>query len=177
MTPDGPKRTVRIGVITRAHGIRGEVFFRPDVEGSETILDQRVLLLERANEAPRRVEVEKASPTPNGILLRLRGIADRTTAETLRGFEVRLDRSALPPLEEDEFYADDLLGMSVVTPEGASLGLVVRVADTGGVPNLEVEGPSGIYQIPLAQAFVDRIDLEARVITATPAREDDDVEG
>jgi 16S rRNA processing protein RimM len=76
-------------------------------------------------------------------IARFEGISDRTAAEALRGELVEVDRDALPPLEEGEYYHADLIGLPCVDEGGKPLGTVVAVENFGAGDLLEVERPSG----------------------------------
>ena len=58
-------------------------------------------------------------------------VADRTAAEALRGVPLTVDRAALPPLDEGEFYVDDLIGLPAVDTAGVALGAVIAVENYG----------------------------------------------
>jgi 16S rRNA processing protein RimM len=61
----------------------------------------------------------------------------------LRGSLVEVDRSALPPLEEGEYYHADLIGLTCVDGEGRNWGKVVAVENYGAGDLLEVEAADG----------------------------------
>lgn len=169
--PGDPQRLVRIGRIAKAHGIRGEVTIRPDEPDSTSLLEQEEVWLKAGQGDPERFEIEQARPAHQAILVRFVGFEDRTAAETLAGREVWLPRDRLEELEEGEFYADDLVGLKAVAPEGAELGRVVAVEDHGAVPILEIQGARR-FQVPLVETFVRRIDLEAGVVEIVAPEEE-----
>jgi 16S rRNA processing protein RimM len=70
-------------------------------------------------------------------------ITDRTAAEALRGALVTIPRSALPPLEEGEYYHADLVGLRCESPEGHLLGTVAAIENFGAGDILEIETPAG----------------------------------
>jgi 16S rRNA processing protein RimM len=65
-------------------------------------------------------------------------VEDRTAAEALRGTLIEVDRAALPPLEEGEFYHADLIGLPCVDTAGLHLGTVVAVENFGAGDLLEI---------------------------------------
>ena len=86
----------------------------------------------------------------------MEGIADRSAAEALRGSLVEVDRSALPPLEEGEYYHADLIGLACVDREGRELGSVVAVENYGAGDLLEVEAAGGkIFLIPFKPGIAE----------------------
>jgi 16S rRNA processing protein RimM len=90
-------------------------------------------------------------------IVRLEGITDRASIEGLRGEPLWVAREHAPPLEEDEFWADDLVGLAVV--DGArEVGVVERVLSMPSCELLVV----GELLIPLIGDAVRGVDLEAR---------------
>src|SRR5688572_17603150 len=77
------------------------------------------------------VRLESVKPAGKNVIARIAGIADRSAAEALRGQLIEVDRSALPPLEEGEYYHADLIGLPCVDRAGAHLGRVVAVENFG----------------------------------------------
>ena len=68
---------------------------------------------------------------------------DRSAAEALRGSLVEVDRSALPPLQEGEYYYADLIGLPAEDRAGKPIGTVVAVENYGAGDLLEVELDDG----------------------------------
>jgi 16S rRNA processing protein RimM len=74
----------------------------------------------------------------------------------LRGSLVEVDRSALPPLEEGEYYHADLIGVPAVDSETRSLGRVVAVENYGAGDLLEIEDEEGRrWLIPFKPSIAD----------------------
>src|SRR5439155_19680904 len=90
---------------------------------------------------------------------RLEGVNDRSAAEALRGSLVEVDRAALPPLEEGEYYHADLIGLPVEDREGRPVGTVVAVENYGAGDLVEIEGESGKRAlIPFKDGIADLVD-------------------
>jgi 16S rRNA processing protein RimM len=115
-----------VGRVARAHGIRGRVLIAPynaDSQGLERV--------EKLWVGEKRFEVDRAERVNLGYLVALRGVTDRDQAAALRGQEVRAERADLPPLEEGEFYAIDLIGFEVVDEQGRRRGVVEGLEEAG----------------------------------------------
>ena len=92
---------------------------------------------------------------------------DRTAAEALRGTVLTVPRSALPPLEEGEYYHADLIGLAAVSDAGEPLGTVVAVENFGAGDVLEIERPTGKrFMVPMTAAAVPEWSQERAVIAA-----------
>ena len=78
-----------------------------------------------------------------------------------RGAVLEVERDRLPPTEEDEYYAFELVGLAVVEENGRELGKVKAV--TPGVANDVLELDSGVL-LPMVEECVRRVDLDAQRI-------------
>ena len=104
---------------------------------------------------------------PSGAVARVEGVGDRSAAEALRGSLVEVERSALPPLEEGEYYHADLIGLDCFDRDGNSVGRVVAVENYGAGDLLEVEMPEGKSSlIPFRPGIAD---LDGERILLDPA--------
>ena len=103
--------------------------------------------------------IVRRSGTAAKPILRLAAFSSRTEIEAVRGEPLWVPRDALPPLEEDEFYADDLVGLRVVDGD-RQIGVVERVRELPSCDILVV----GELLIPLIDDAVRAVDLEAGVV-------------
>jgi 16S rRNA processing protein RimM len=159
-------RLVALGVITGAHGIKGEVVLRSYT--AEPAAIARYGPLQTAG--GESVEIVRLRPKNDTFIATLRGIADRTRAETLKGSELFVLRSRLPDPEDNEVYLEDLIGLTAVSPAGAVLGKIVRILNFGAGDLLElaVEGRKDTVLVPADRCFVTEFDLaQARVVLDT----------
>lgn len=99
-------------------------------------------------------------------LLRLEGIDHITAVEPLRGTDLFVPRSMLPPLENDEFWPDELVGIPVRSTGGAVVGDVANVLVLPSCDVLEVRRPGDAPDllVPMHQGAVPELDAKARRI-------------
>jgi len=152
-------RPVVLAVIIGAHGIAGEVRLKLFGEGAAS------LKLYKSFEATgRTLTLKTVRDGPNGAVARFAEVTDRNTAEALRGTELTVARSALPPLAEGEYYHVDLIGLPCLSDAGAELGTLVAVENFGAGDIIEIEKPDGKrFMVPIHAA---QIDAERAVIDA-----------
>lgn len=113
--------------------------------------------------------VERRSGTPDRPIVRLSGAADRSAAEALRGQELRVPRALVGPLEDGEYWADDLVGCAVVDGQ-ASVGTVRRLLGYPSCELLEVERDGApLLLVPLVRDAVRSVDIDARRIDVSLA--------
>lgn len=154
--------TISIGRIIGAHGIKGEVKFAPYGELEEVDWTGISVV---TRQGPIQCKVTAARIHKGGYLLTIAGYATRTEAEGLTGASVRINRSAMPALEDGEYYNFELIGARVVTDDGRELGAVTGIIETGCNDVLEVDGPDGETLIPAIEQTILKVDVANGRIT------------
>ena len=130
-------KRVALAAVAGAHGLKGEL--RLKLFGSlEGLARQKSVFVGGAEHC-----LESVKAAGNGAIASLGGVSDRSAAEALRGGLVEVDRSALPPLGEGEYYYADLIGLPCADRDGAGVGTVVAVENYGAGDLLEVEAAGG----------------------------------
>lgn len=131
---------VAVGVITGAHGIKGQVKLRSFTTNPQDIENYSPLLNEAGT---RRYELQVDGETRQGLIATVKGVKDRNAAEALKGTQLFTEKSKLPAAEEEEFYYDDLIGLEVRDSAGAVLGKVVALYDFGAGDIIEMKLSAG----------------------------------
>lgn len=157
---------VVVATIGAPQGVRGEVRMRPWTDDPMALRDYAPLTLPDG----RTVEIVSLRPHKGDMhVARLRGVDTREAAAALTNLDLSVPRAALPPVEEDEFLLDDLVGLAAVSADGRGWGTVVAVHDFGAGEVLELKperGPTAM--IPFSEAAVPEIDVEAGTLTVEP---------
>ncbi|HEX4825693.1 MAG TPA: ribosome maturation factor RimM [Candidatus Polarisedimenticolaceae bacterium] len=143
-----------LGRISGHRGLRGEVTLKV-VSGRA----ERWVHLHRALVGGGVRAIASARAYRDRLVLKFQGVDDANGAEALRGAEVSVPASDLPALPEGEFWAQQLIGLSVVETGGGALGLVEDIVETGGTDLLLVRETNGDeILVPLASAIVRAVD-------------------
>ena len=153
-----------VGVITGAHGLRGEVRVHPETDEPSRFaaLTEVRLAGPEGEELP--ATIAEVRVHGRGLLVRFEGVRDRDQAEALKGWEIRIQRRMALPLAEGEFFIADIIGLVVVTVGGQPVGRVTEVLRTGA--NDVYVTPRAL--IPATKEIVKRIDLQAGRIVIEP---------
>ncbi|WP_109806911.1 ribosome maturation factor RimM [Sphingosinithalassobacter portus] len=150
-------KPVTLAVIIGAHGVTGEVrlkVFAEDLDAYRAF-NSGSLTLKSLREGP------------NGAIARFAEIKDRNAAEAMRGTELTVPRSALPPLGEGEYYHVDLLGLPAISDGGETLGTVIAVDNYGAGDVLEIERPDGKrFMVPMNAEAVPEWDADRLIVAA-----------
>lgn len=173
-----PKNPVQMAVIGAAHGIKGELRIKTFTGDPLALADYGPLFADDG----RTFEIETIRPAGDMVVVRLKGVRDRSAAEALTGTALFVDRSALPDADEGEFYHADLVGLAVRDETGATIGKVTALQNYGGGDILEIThaGRKGVL-IPFTHAAVPEIDIAAGFVridtVAAGLGEDEDGDG
>lgn len=160
-----PEELLRIGRVTRAHGLRGELELRLDWADSNALSEVKHVLLALPEGRSELKALAGARQTHKGVLLRVEGLTDRTAADEWAGATVSVLRSELPALAEGEYYLCDLHGLQVTGPDGV-LGRVIDVQMYPSVDAIVIEAPSGQrYEQPLLPHWLGKVDVAAGTVS------------
>lgn len=168
-----PDSLILVGTCGRPHGVRGEIKVIPETDDPERLAELEQVFLGPSPERTRAhtIEAIRFQPTKRGIaaLVMFSGTDSREEADALRGLGVYAPESDLPALAEGDVFLHDLIGLSVVTEDGETVGTVQDVL-TGGAQNLLLVKRPGKPDalVPDVDEIVIAIDLDAEQITLRP---------
>ncbi|WP_189432993.1 ribosome maturation factor RimM [Alishewanella longhuensis] len=107
----------------------------------------------------------------NSLIAKLTGVNDRDLAQQYVNADIAVPATALPALDEGDFYWKDLMGLTVVTEQGYNLGEVTDLMETGSNDVLVVKanrtdafGKSERLIPYLNDTVVKQVDLAAKQI-------------
>lgn len=156
----------QIGYITNTHGIRGEVKVIPTTDDPKRfeILDS--ITLYSSDNKIIELEIEKVRYFKQFVLLKLSGIESINDAQLLKKSRIMIPRSLLLPLEQDEYYISDLIGLKVITETQEYIGIIKDVLFTGSndVYIIERENQKELL-LPAIKNCIQNIDIDKGIIT------------
>lgn len=162
-----------VGAVQKPHGIKGEVFVRVETDHPRDVFAAgRVMRVGDADGRPleRSLTIERARPFKGGLLVKAAEIGARdphgreSDVDSLRGRTLLIPRGEARPLDEDEVFLHQLVGMRVATDEG-EVGTVRELYDAPSGFLLAVDrAGKGELLIPFVKAMIRRVDVEAGVV-------------
>jgi 16S rRNA processing protein RimM len=163
----GAGALVAVGRIVRPQGRRGEVRLEALTDAPERLRELRECWLVPPP-AGERHDVEAVWFQGRVPVVKLAASTSLTDAQALVGRLVTIPRAAVRPLPPDRYYAFDLAGCSVETPEGRSLGTITEVLPGPEHDYWTVQRDGRAWLLPAVAAIVERVDLAARRVTVQP---------
>jgi 16S rRNA processing protein RimM len=160
-------RYVPLAAVARPHGVAGEVRLKLYNLDSDLLLKKPPIRLRLSDGKERDARILAARAVDRALLVRIDGVDDRNAAEALRGAELCVPRESFPALEDGEFYACDIEGARVIL--AASDEEIGRVVELRSYPTCDVlvvarKAKGADLEIPLLDAYVERVDAAAGVI-------------
>lgn len=153
---------LKIGQIVNIHGIKGEVKVYPYTDDINNLTKLKYVYLDELETSKTKVLVCRVQK--NMLLLKLENVDSVDVANTLRNKYIYIPKEDLKPLEEDNYYIDDLLSMEVVDlKDNSILGKIVYVFNTGANDIYEIETSNNekIY-LPAIKQVVKKVDINSK---------------
>jgi 16S rRNA processing protein RimM len=144
---------VVVGRVGKPHGVDGSFFVEGASDEPERFAKGATLLVDGV---PAAIAVSKRGAGGRPVL--------KLDRDVQRGATLAVRRADLPELEEDAYYAFQLVGLRVEEEGGRTLGTVTEVENRPANDTLELD--SGLL-LPLVDACVLDVDLDAgRILVA-----------
>jgi 16S rRNA processing protein RimM len=157
--------TFPVGDIVGFHGVSGLVKVRPSTNSPDLLLELKTVLARLGKNDDRVLTVTGCDLDKKMLLFRFDGFVDRTAAEALAGARLFARQSELLPLEDEEFWVKDLVGLDVFTVDGKSVGKICSIV-YGGNDLIEIT-PAGdssgkTILVPFIDSLVPVVDFKRR---------------
>lgn len=158
------ERRILLGRIIGAFGVRGELKLESWTEPRLAIFAYQPWILRAPSGQETTLAGARGRDSGKHLVATFPGIDDRNVVEAMRGTEIYVARSALPPPKPDEYYWVDLEGLDVATVDGVALGHVSHLFSTGANDVLVVRGDRE-RMIPFVRGdYVQSIDFERNLV-------------
>ncbi len=173
---------VIVGVVGRAHGVRGEVVVDARTDEPQLRFTPGLTVYPRCDDVagsaepeasraaghralPATLTVHSARRNQQRWLIAFNEVADRTAAESLRGTTLMIQVPADEyPAGAEEYYDRHLIGLAVYSG-GRPAGVIRSVLHQAGQDLLEIEASGQLRLVPFVAALVPDVDVEAGSVT------------
>lgn len=157
---------LRIGVVTTTHGLRGEVRVFPTTDDVNRYKLCDEVLLQTGRETL-TLHVERVKFFKNMVILKFREFDTIEEVERFRKCDLMVTRANALPLAEGEYYLCDVIGSKVEDEEGAPIGTVTDVLETGANNVFVIETLDGGEALfPVIPDCIKKVDVEGKRVIA-----------
>jgi 16S rRNA processing protein RimM len=131
------KKFIHFGNVSKIHGVLGNFVINANsFENPKSFVEH--LFIKNGNDFTEFSVALKGILNEGNVIVFSEKHKTVEEARTLVGREIFIDRNALPPLENDEYYPCDIFGFTVLDENSQKVGTVVDVVDFGSGANVEV---------------------------------------
>lgn len=163
-TVKGQADELQVGVITQTHGIRGEVKVFPTTDDVKRFQKLKQVTLDTGRERL-LLEIEGVKFFKQYAILKFKGLDSINDVEKYKRGKLFVSRNQAVKLKKDEYFVADMIGMQVVTEDGAAFGILKEVLATGA-NDVYVVGREGETDVllPAIKECVRKIDMDRHVM-------------
>lgn len=155
---------LQVGIITGTHGLKGEVKVFPTTDDKERFLDLEDVLV-KAGDRLLDQKVERCRFFKQFVILKFEGIDDINDVEQFKRCPILVTRENAVPLEEDEYFIADLIGLQIVDDSGITIGTLKNVIETGANDVYEVTtADGGTVLLPAIKDCILDVDMDEGII-------------
>lgn len=161
----------RVGTLVNTHGIRGEVkvVVVTDFPEKRFVKGQELVLFKDINATTGGVPVtiEKARANKGLVFLTFKGLNSINDVEKYKTWTIKVPAEALQDLPEGEYYYHQIIGLTVVTTDGETLGTIKEIMSPGANDVWVVQRDHGQSDVllPKIPQVIKTVDLAAGQVT------------
>ena len=147
-----------VGIFLGPHGVRGQLKLGSFTDDPESIFEYEPLTDEKGQ---RLFDLTVHGVGKDHYIVSVKGCDTRDDAEKLKSVKLYVERGALPPEEEGEYYFADLIGLKALDADKKDVGIVIDVHDHGAGAFLEIKPATAkSFMLPFKDAFVPMVDIK-----------------
>ncbi len=158
------KEYLRVGIITSTHGLKGEVKVFPTTDSPDRFEDLDEVWIGDGKRMT-KASVNRVKYFKQFVILSFKGIDVIEQVQPYVKQEIYVSREDALPLDEDEYYVADLIGLKVISDEDEDLGILKDVLETGANDVYLVEKDGKELLIPAIHECILKVDLEGGCVT------------
>jgi 16S rRNA processing protein RimM len=159
-SPDPREGFIAIGYVRGPHGLDGELKVESLSDNPERFTIGAVF---RAGDSS--LTIRSLRSHRGALLVGFDGVDRREQADKLRGVYLEIPEAALAPLDRNQYYRFQLIGLAVRDTEGRALGTLAEVLDTGANDVYVVRTDDSELLVPAIEPVIQKVDLPAGVMT------------
>jgi 16S rRNA processing protein RimM len=161
------QKLLNVGKIVNTHGVRGElkILLQTDFPEVRFKPDSKLLLVQPETGEIRTVQVVASRGQKGTFVVKFKGFDDINEVEKYKGWELKVTSEERVPLEDGEYYVQDIVGCKVISVEGEELGIVADILTPGANDVWVVKRPKGKeLLLPVIDDVVLHVDTIQKLI-------------
>jgi 16S rRNA processing protein RimM len=160
-------KLIEIGKIVRSHGLGGRIKVLSYLQSPDPLRAVDDLLVGTTPSDAVSYPLDAFQDGNGFFILKLEGIDNRDDADRLRGRLVWMPSEKMKPLDDGEYYWEDIIGLQVVTEENEPLGRIETVFPTGSNDVYVCRNEEREMLLPALEQVIKKIDLEQGIMVVS----------
>jgi 16S rRNA processing protein RimM len=156
----GPLEWIAVGKVTRPHGLKGEMKFRPFTKDEDILMGISLVKLGRGENKGRELQVENLRGHYSKRIVKFKGLNSIESVREFSGDSLHIKREDFQTLPEGEYYWFEIEGLNVYDEEGSYYGQIVEIIKTGSNDVYVVQDEKKEILLPMIDSVVKVIDLD-----------------
>ena len=156
---------LKIGLITKPQGIKGEVKVQPLTDDSARFLKLKSVIIDGVNYRVLGVKIGAEA-----VIAEISGVNDRNAAELLRGKFMCVKREDSVELKEDTFFIADIIDCALMTDDGKTVGKITDVTSAKTDIFTVLCGDGKVLRFPFLKDLLVKVDVEKKTVTVKKKR-------
>ncbi len=155
---------ITLGLLGKPFGFKGEIHFYPYNSKTESLNSGLQYIIFREKDKTSPITLESLKKKHDGFILKFKEFHSKEDVSQVTNYFLALEKDQLPPLKDDEYYLEDLIGMSVwIDSQNQQIGEIEKISFNQAEQAI-VHIHSSIYpQLEvLIHPFVKKVDLKQR---------------
>lgn len=151
---------LKIGIVSRPQGIRGELKIQPLTDDVTRFLNLKEVFIDQ-----KKYRVTSSKLGGDCVFVSLFGVNDRNTAELFRGKFLLVERKDAVILKKDNYFVADIIGCRIVFEDGREFGVVTDVTNAKTDFFTVKCNCDRVARFPFLKDALVSVDIENKVIT------------
>lgn len=152
-----------VGRVSGTHHLKGAIKVTSNIDNLEILSGNKVMIELPSGEVKILTIKKVSSMIAKKWIVEFEELTNKTDAGLIQNGVIKVRRDLLG-IEEDEFLANDVMGMKVITEAGENIGEVVDIYETAAHDIYVIEDEEFETMIPDVEVFIKNIDFNKREI-------------
>lgn len=152
-----------VGRVSGTHHLKGAIKVTSNIDNLEILSGNKVMIELPSGEVKILTIKKVSSMIDKKWIVEFEELTNKTDAGLIQNGVIKVRRDLLG-IEEDEFLANDVMGMKVITEDGENIGEVVDIYETAAHDIYVIEDEEFETMIPDVEVFIKNIDFNKREI-------------
>ncbi len=154
-------QAIQVGKIVNTHGLKGMLKVYPYTNSAENFEHFNTLYAD--DQLTVQLNISQVKFQKNMVLIKFKEYNHINEVMHLKNTFLYAKKSDVDQqMAADEYYVDDLIGLTVVDNSGKQLGVVEAFRDGAKQIILEINHAGYIWYLPFVDAFVEQVDQDQR---------------